>query len=108
MFQMEYYDGNEFYFSATLLDKAPLNNPRLIPPAIYQVPLFAAFDFLRVQIEGKWSQNVSTSTGDVSFYEIFGMVIRFKFCDAKIFIENNIGRCGMSANETILHPSQNL
>ncbi|VDI42527.1 Hypothetical predicted protein [Mytilus galloprovincialis] len=68
---MEYYDGNEFYFSATLLDKAPLNNPRLIPPAIYQVPLFAAFDFLRVQIEGKWSQNVSTSTGDhVTFYGV--------------------------------------
>ncbi|CAC5395092.1 unnamed protein product [Mytilus coruscus] len=68
---MEYYGGNEFYLSATLLDKPSITNPRLFPPAIKQVPLFAAFDFLRGQIEGKWSQNVSTSTGElVTFYGV--------------------------------------
>ncbi|XP_052065177.1 uncharacterized protein LOC127704974 [Mytilus californianus] len=68
---MEYYGGNEFYLSATLLDKASITNPRLFPPVKRQVPLLAAFDFLRGQIEGKWSQNVSTSTGElVTFYGV--------------------------------------
>lgn len=62
---LEYSDTKNFFFIGTLLDKAPLLNPKIFPPPQVQYPVAASYGFLHGLITGDWMFNITSAVGEL-------------------------------------------
>uniref|UniRef100_K1R2X6 LolA-like domain-containing protein n=1 Tax=Magallana gigas TaxID=29159 RepID=K1R2X6_MAGGI len=58
----ENFGANDWYFTATLLDKSPVDNNNIFPPVLMKEPLNSAFGFLTGYVDTPWVYNITQPT----------------------------------------------
>lgn len=68
--QFENFGANDWYFTATLLDKSPVDNNNIFPPVLMKEPLDSAFGFLTGYVDTPWVYKITQPTLVWGFYSL--------------------------------------